>query len=139
MEKQLEKPFEFPKIGELASPYTAYRELLLQQYTDKIDPSQLDAVIAMRMRLAGYARGFVAKEIGDEAAKLRRKDESRDWHDYARDTAYYAFGVAGDIDIAAEKPTPEHILAFHQAAERLEAARMGPVEEVWEAPRPRMR
>ncbi len=55
MEKQLAKPFEFPKIGELASPYTAYRELLLQQYTDKIDPSQLDAVIAMRMRLAGYA------------------------------------------------------------------------------------
>ncbi|MCL2123293.1 MAG: hypothetical protein FWH34_04310 [Desulfovibrionaceae bacterium] len=49
----------------------------------------------------------------------------------------YAFGAAGDIDIAVYKPTPENILGFHQEAERLEAARLE--ESALEAPRVRMR
>jgi DNA-directed RNA polymerase specialized sigma24 family protein len=35
---------------------------------------------------------------------------------------WYAFGAAGDVDIADFKPAPENILSFHQEAERLEAA-----------------
>jgi hypothetical protein len=54
----------------------------------------------------------------------------------------YAFGAAGDIDIAAFRPTPEKILSFQQEAKRLEAARLTAErakesETAWN--RPRMR
>ena len=100
-----------------------------------MDDSRLDAMIALRMRLAGYTAPEVANEMYRKARPLR--EESRDWKDYARRMAWYAFGTAGDIDIAAFKPTQENILSFHQEAERLEAARMG--EAAQEAPRIRMR
>jgi general stress protein 26 len=35
------KPFEFPKIGDMASPCMAYREVLLEQYPEKMDASRL--------------------------------------------------------------------------------------------------
>jgi hypothetical protein len=89
------------------------------------------------MRLAGYTRQDAANEMYRQARPLRKETESRDWKDYAARMAWYAFGVAGDIDIAAFKPTPENILSFHQEAERLEVARMEKAER--EAPRLRMR
>lgn len=133
------KPFEFPKIGNMASPYRAYRELLLKKFPEKMDESRLDAMIALRMRIAGYTRQEVANELHREARPLRKEKESRGWKNYAARTVWYAFGVAGDIDIAAFKPTPEKILSFHQEAERLEAERMA--ESAREAPQdvPRMR
>jgi hypothetical protein len=73
------------------------------------------------MRLAGYTRVEVANEMYRKARPLRR--ESRDWKDYARRTVWYAFGAAGDVDIADFKPTPEKILSFHAEAEKLGAAR----------------
>lgn len=113
------KPFEFPKIGDMASPYQAYREVILKQCPEKLDASRMDAMIALRMRLAGYTRADVANEMYRKAQPLRK--ESRDWKEYARRMSWYAFGPAGDIDIAAARPTPEKILSFHQEAERLEA------------------
>ena len=92
-------------------------------------------MIALRMRLAGYTASEVANEIYRKARPLREED--RDWKEYARRMAWYAFGAAGDIDIAAYKPTQEDILSFHQEAERLEAERMG--ETLQETPRIRMR
>jgi hypothetical protein len=56
-------------------------------------------------------------------ARPLRKEESRDWKEYAHRTVWYAFGVAGDIDIADFRPTPKKILSFHQEAERQEAER----------------
>jgi hypothetical protein len=55
--------FVFPKIGDMLSPYTAYRELLLQKSLEKIDESRPDAVIALWMRLAGYTMQEVGSEI----------------------------------------------------------------------------
>ncbi len=133
------KSFEFPKIGDMASPYAAYRELLLQQHPEKTDPSRLDAMIALRMRLAGYTMGEVGNEIYRKAQALRAKTEHRDWKDYAGKITVSAFGAAGHIAIMNFKPTQEKILEFHQEAERLEAARTGAVEEMREAPRLRMR
>jgi hypothetical protein len=131
------KPFEFPKIGDMASPYMAYREVLLKQYPKKMDASRLDAMIALRMRLAGYTRQDAANEMYRQARPFRMEKESRDWKEYAARMAWYAFGVAGDIDIAAFKPTPEKILSFHLEAERLEATRLG--ETTQETPRMRLR
>jgi hypothetical protein len=89
-----------------------------------MDASRLDAAAALRMRLAGYTRAEVANEMYRKARPLRK--ESRDWKEYARRTVWYAFGTAGDIDIAEFRPSPEKILIFHQEAERLEAEREAP-------------
>jgi hypothetical protein len=118
------KPLQFSKIGEMASPYSAYREIVAKRFQEKMDASRLDAAVALRMRLAGYTRAEVANEMYRKARPLRK--ESRDWKEYAHRTVWYAFGVAGDIDIADFKPTPEKILSFHQEAERLEAAQQTP-------------
>jgi hypothetical protein len=127
---------EFPKIGNMASPYRAYRELVQKRYPEKMDESRLDAAVALWMRATGYSRPEVANEMYRKARPLRK--ENRDWIDYARRAAWYAFGVAGDIDIAAAKLTPEKILKFHQEAEQLEAARQAPEREK-EAARPMLR
>jgi hypothetical protein len=52
-----------------------------------------------------------------------------DWKDYARRMVWYAFGAAGDIDIAAFQPTPEHIQKFHTEAMELEAERLAAERE----------
>jgi hypothetical protein len=97
------KPFEFPKIGDMASPYMAYRQVLLKRYPEKMDASRMDAMIALRMRLAGYTRQDAANEMYRKARPLRKETESRDWQQYLSRVVWYAFGVAGDIDIAAFK------------------------------------
>jgi hypothetical protein len=127
------KDFQFPKIGDMASPYMAYREVIKKKYPEKLDDSRLDAMIALWMRASGYTAPEVGNEIFRKARQLRKDKEGRDWQDYANRIVWYAFGAAGNIDIAAFKPTPEKILNFHQEAERLEAARTG--EVVQEAPR----
>jgi hypothetical protein len=117
------KPFQFSKIGNMASPYSAYREIMVKRFPEKVDASRLDGAVALRMRLAGYTRAEVANEMYRKARPLR-KEESRDWKEYARRTVWYAFGAAGDVDIAAFQPTPEKILSFHQEAVKIEAGRV---------------
>jgi hypothetical protein len=112
------KPFQFPKIGNMPSPYSAYREIMAKRFPEKMDASRLDASVALWMRATGYTREEVANEMYRKARPFRK--ESRDWKEYAHRTVWYAFGTAGDIDIAEFKPTQEKILSFHQEAERLE-------------------
>jgi hypothetical protein len=116
------KPFQFSKIGSMPSPYAAYREIMAKRFQENMDASRLDAAVALRMRLAGYTHAEVANEMYRKARPLR-KEESRDWKEYARRAVWYAFGAAGDIDIAEFRPAQEKILEFHQEAERLEAER----------------
>jgi hypothetical protein len=54
----------------------------------------------------------------------RQEQEHRDWKDYARRMIWYAFGAAGDIDIAAFRPAQEQIRSFHAEAEKVEAERL---------------
>jgi hypothetical protein len=104
------KKFEFLKIGNLASPYRAYRELFQKSMEGEyMAESRLDAMIALRIRLSGYNFGDVGNKIYRQARPLRQEQEHREWKDYARRMVIYAFGVAGDIDIAAFKPTAENI------------------------------
>jgi hypothetical protein len=115
------QPFQFPKIGDMASPYAVYREIMAKRFPENTDASRLDAAVALRMRLAGYTRAEVANEMYRKARPLRK--ENRDWKEYARRAVWYAFGAAGDVDIADFKPTQADIMKFHQEAERMEAER----------------
>jgi hypothetical protein len=120
------KPFQFSKIGNMASPYSAYREIMVKRFPEKMDASRLDAAVALWMRATGYTREEVANEMYRKARP--QPEESRDWKEYAHRTVWYAFGVAGDVDIADFRPTHTDILKFHQEAERLEAERERPPE-----------
>jgi hypothetical protein len=75
----------------------------------------------MRMRVAGYSRQETANELYRQARPLRSESENRDWIAYVRRVIWYAYGMAGDIDIANFHPTPEKIIAFHHEAEKLES------------------
>lgn len=111
---------DFPRVGTLASPYTAYREMVKKRFPEKMDESRLDATIALYMRCAGYTMQEVANELYRHSP-ARPKGQNRDERiDYGRRVVWYAFGSAGDIDIANVRPTEAQILKFIQEAEHIE-------------------
>lgn len=111
---------EFPKIGTLASPYTAYRNMVKKHFPEKMDESRLDAAIALYMRCAGYTVQEVANELYRHTP-ARPHGQNRDERiDYGRRVVWYAFGTAGDIDIANVRPTEEDIQKFVAEAEQPE-------------------
>ncbi len=111
---------DFPRVGTLASPYTAYREMVKKRFPEKMDASRLDAAIALYMRCAGYTVQEVANELYRHTP-ARPKGQNRDERiDYGRRVVWYAFGTAGDIDIANSQPTPEQVQKFIQEAEKME-------------------
>ncbi len=107
---------EFPRVGTLASPYATYREMVKKRFPEKMDESRLDAAIALYMRCAGYTRQEVASELYRHAP-ARPVGQNRDERiEYGRRAVWYAFGTAGDIDIANVQPTEEDIQRFNKEA-----------------------
>lgn len=103
------RKFEFPKTGTLTSPYAAYRQMLKKRFPEKTDESRLDAALALYMRCAGYTMQEVASELYRHTP-ARPHGQNRDERiDYGRRMVWYAFGTAGDIDIANIRPTLEQI------------------------------
>ena len=99
---------KFPRVGTLPSPYAAYREMVKKRFPEKMDESRLDAAIALHMRCAGYTPQEVANELFRHTP--RRHGQSHDERtEYGRRVVGYAFGTAGDIDIANINPTQEQI------------------------------
>ena len=74
-----------------------------------MDESRLDAAIALYIRCAGYT----PQEVGNELYRhtpARPHGQNRDERiAYGRRVVWYAFGTAGDIDIANINPTQEQI------------------------------
>ena len=100
---------KFPRVGTLPSPYAAYREMVKKRFPEKMDESRLDAAIALYMRCAGYTPQEVANELYRHTP-ARPHGQNRDERiDYGRRVVGYAFGTAGDIDIANINPTQEQI------------------------------
>ena len=114
---------EFPRVGTVASPYAAYREMVKKRFPEKMDESRLDAAIVLYMRCAGYTPQEVANEVFRHTP-ARPTGQSRDERiEYGRRVVWYAFGTAGDIDIANVQPTMEHIQKFNLEAEKMERER----------------
>ena len=111
---------EFPRVDTQVSSYTAYLEIVKKRFPEKMDASRLDAAIALYMRCAGYTVQEVANELYRHTP-ARPKGQNRDERiDYGRRVVWYAFGTAGDIDIANSQPTPEQVQKFIQEAEKME-------------------
>ena len=111
---------EFPRVGTLASPYAAYGEMVKKRFPEKMDESRLDAAFALYMRCAGYTPQEVANELYRHTP-ARPHGQNRDERiDYGRRVVWYAFGTAGDIDIASIQPTQEEIQKFNKEAMQIE-------------------
>ena len=93
--------------GDAVSAYHAHLENIRRHLSIE-DYSRVDAMIALRMRSTGHSRDDVAKAIQQCAPTIREAQERRDWQRYAERTAAYAFGVAGDVDLAKNERYAEH-------------------------------
>ena len=97
--------------------------------------SRQDARIVLFMRNEGHSREAVVNAIWHCAPKLR-KDEKRDWRRYATRIAAYAFGLAGDMELAKmPRMEPKPIEATPLPVKSV----YGEPEPQWETPRLRMR
>jgi hypothetical protein len=97
--------------------------------------SRQDARIALLMRAEGYSREAVMDALWHCVPELRG-EEKRDWRRYATRTAAYAFGMAGDVELAKiPRMKPKAIVVPPPPVEPVQ------VESApqWEAPRLRMR
>jgi hypothetical protein len=110
-------PPTLSKPGSALAAYAAHRESLRKQnsrlaalvagmalfrktYPEAPEsPSRQDARIAVLLRAEGYSREAVVDAICRSAPEWR-EEEKRDWRRYAARTAAYAFGVAGDVELA---------------------------------------
>ena len=111
---------EFPRDDTLASPYAAYRNMVKKRFPEKMDESRLDAAIALYMRCAGYTVQEVVNELYRHTP-ARPHGQNRDERiDYSRRVGWYAFGTAGDIDIANIQPTQEQIQKFNRDAKHIQ-------------------
>lgn len=109
---------EFTRVGTLASPYIAYRKMVTKLFPEKMDESRLDATIALYMRCAGYTMQEVANELYRHTPARPKGQNCDERIDYGRRVVWYAFGAAGDIDIANVNPTPKHIKKFVSEIEK---------------------
>ena len=90
--------------------------MVKKRFPEKMDESRLDAAIALYMRCAGYTVQEVANELFRHTP-ARPHGQNRDERiEYGHRVVWYAFGTAGDIDIANVLPTEEDILKFNKEA-----------------------
>jgi hypothetical protein len=90
-----------------------HRDVLSRQRGGDVDLSRVDAMIAVRMRVTGHDQAAIEGAIRQCAPAARQKDEGRDWNDYARRTASYAYSFAGDRQAA-------ELVQYRQQWEKLE-------------------
>jgi hypothetical protein len=109
--------FVFEPVAACESAIEAYqqhhRDVLSRQQGGEIDLSRVDAMIAVRMRVTGHDQVAIENAIRQCAPAIRQKDEGRDWDDYARRTARYAYSFAGDRQTA-------ELMKYRQQWEKLE-------------------
>lgn len=78
-------------------PYRAHRTDILR-YVKVRNPSHLDWMISIRLRVTGHDQASIAN-ILESNAPVGRDSEVRDWSRYAKRTAAAAFGMRGDREL----------------------------------------
>jgi hypothetical protein len=69
---------------------------VLKRHGDaSVDRSRVDAMVAVRLRVTGHAQHDIQAALREFAPTSREQQHGRNWDDYARRTAAYAFGASG--------------------------------------------
>ena len=84
-------------VRDIVDAYQRHFDDLSQQRGMR-DLSRLDGIVAVRLRLTGHSRADVERAIREAAT---RRNDTRDWSEYAKHTTRHAFGVRGDQLLAA--------------------------------------
>ncbi|MFQ9868319.1 MAG: hypothetical protein ACLRWP_16270 [Bilophila wadsworthia] len=104
--------------------------MVKKRFPEKMDDSRLDAVIALYMRCAGYTMQEVANELYRHAPAHPVGQNRDERIEYGRRVVWYAFGTAGDIDIANVRPTEEEIQKFTREILALEQGKDKEVKKI---------
>jgi hypothetical protein len=105
--------------------YAAHRQALLKAMPD-IEPSRMDAYIALRMREKGFKREVVFETIFRYALQEQGEQTDRDWRRYAERATAYAFGMAGDVKLARSTILREEARKREEEARQKETERSTP-------------
>ena len=108
-QKRLQEPLEAhsPTQTPESAPEAAV-EAYVRHYADILkrqgqpgDLSRVDSMIAVRMRVTGHSQVDIEAAVFRCAPTIRTQSEGRNWTDYAKRTARYAYSVAGDRQVVA--------------------------------------
>lgn len=115
-----------PGGSPMAELYAAHRQdILARQAGGDIDLSRVDSMVAVRLRLTGHDQAKIAATLEACAPAIRQTTEGRNWRDYARRTARYAFGPEGSLSAARLERYREHFLRL-EGRDPAELAHDGP-------------
>ena len=94
--------------------------MVKKRFPEKMDESRLDAAIALYMRCAGYTVQEVANELFRHTPRRPHGQSHDERTEYGRRVVGYAFGTAGDIDIANIQLIPDQVQKFTAEVEQIE-------------------
>lgn len=117
--KKTRPPAISRRPGDPVSAYYAHLDNI-RKYLVIDDYSRVDAMIALRMRSNGHSRSEVAETIRVCTPTIRETQTGRNWQRYAERTSDYAFGMAGDVDMAKNERYREHWRRIEDTEERVQ-------------------
>ena len=100
------REFRFDQLCKLKKPFACFRDMVREKYADvHMDQSRLDAMTALYLRCAGYTMDTVDQELIRHSPRPTTEAERSDSLERRTRILQYAYGTAGDIDIAVFRPT----------------------------------
>lgn len=124
------KEFRFNQQCRLESPLYAFQAMVQEKFADvRMNQSRLDSATALYLRCAGYSMDAVDQELIRHTPPPTTAREQRDSLERRSRILQYAYGTAGDIDIAASCPTSEQIQQFVAEAEQKEQELRSVIEQ----------
>lgn len=101
--------------GALEACRRHHADVLKRHGDAKVDLSRVDAMVAVRLRVTGHAEQDIHAALRELAPTAREQPHGRNWDDYAKRTAAYAFGSAGSQQTMALAKYLEQWRALEQS------------------------
>ena len=104
------REYRVDPLCKLKKPFACFRDMVREKYADvHMDQSRLDAMTALYLRCTGYTMDTVDQELIRHSPRPTTEAEKSDSLERRTRILQYAYGTAGDIDIAAFRPTDQKL------------------------------
>lgn len=123
LEPKRKNTLEIPvtSAADAISAYQGHYRDVQKRQKNEVDLSRVDSMIAVRMRMTGHNQEEIEGALRQCAPKTREETEDRDWDDYAKRTARFAFGMGGDRQVEQLTRYRDSWLRLEQQAKEREA------------------